>query len=751
MTKRTVSERELNNDDAIDARLGHTFGKQSKMKERRRKKKKGKKERNMQETEAEVVAMMRDEKKKKAEVEKERVKTEEKKEKKKSKKKKKAEVEKNKEKEKKRVRKSDAMQIDDESEYDARDDGNDDDCVLVEEEEEGERQSIGRGNTALDTAAAVTSTTTTATASTTAANGSSSSSEDHIPEDAWYEGQIHPLEQEDRDMIESLHTQHEYASVIQHLRHTKNAYNFNRTIAEFGQKKKLLVSLFAFYHLIDRCAAAAAAAAANGQPARKKTKKERKSELRLSVLTFTNTINACVRCGEMERALYLMDRMKEFNLSPNEVTFTVIIKGLCQDGRIDDALRMVTENMKQLRVKPNLRTFNTLLRGCMRAGDASVARKVFRELMSHHRVQPDLSAVEYYVKTLCTCLLIAEARKTIEEAMSKSLTDAAALCSLGQACVLVGDMDGAQWALTETNKALFSTQTTEKRYLEFGVDQKERRSLELFAKLRREDILRDYNMVKAYMERVERGEVPRRGNADTDGILHSDRVLFFPPRSKSLNDDAVPRFDRNLIFGSRDDDSKSGQTGTKRRPIRLEVCSGNGDWIVERAKSEPTADWVGLEIRYERVFNIWSRMIFNNLDNLAILGGEAFSILTNHIPPHTFDEVFVNYPDPPVWEGSKQRLLNEDFLHAVHRVLRNRCSLTIVTDDFSYCEMVAREFGRLRHMYRSAFGDSKPFVDRLPPNYTYSYFDRMWSIGNRNKRYWLMYKKVAPKGRANVE
>jgi tRNA (guanine-N7-)-methyltransferase len=56
-----------------------------------------------------------------------------------------------------------------------------------------------------------------------------------------------------------------------------------------------------------------------------------------------------------------------------------------------------------------------------------------------------------------------------------------------------------------------------------------------------------------------------------------------------------------------------------KNPIKLEVCSGHGDWIVDKAKKSPKSNWVAVEIRYERVFQIWYRMIFNNVQNLLIL------------------------------------------------------------------------------------------------------------------------------------
>ncbi len=65
-------------------------------------------------------------------------------------------------------------------------------------------------------------------------------------------------------------------------------------------------------------------------------------------------------------------------------------------------------------------------------------------------------------------------------------------------------------------------------------------------------------------------------------------------------------------------------------PVKLEVCSGSGDWIVEKAVEHPDTNWVcllscvtywkvALEIRTERVFHIWSRAILRGVHNVFIL------------------------------------------------------------------------------------------------------------------------------------
>ena len=84
------------------------------------------------------------------------------------------------------------------------------------------------------------------------------------------------------------------------------------------------------------------------------------------------------------------------------------------------------------------------------------------------------------------------------------------------------------------------------------------------------------------------------------------------------------------------------------------------------------------------------------------------------------EEAYVNYPDPPVWEHSKQRLLNAQFLTQVrlsisclnssiyrqfikcfckiNRALKPKTALVVVTDDEGYGKSVIKEFEGLTNM-----------------------------------------------------
>lgn len=151
---------------------------------------------------------------------------------------------------------------------------------------------------------------------------------------------------------------------------------------------------------------------------------------------------------------------------------------------------------------------------------------------------------------------------------------------------------------------------------------------------------------------------------------------------------------------------------------------------------------MALEIRRDRVYQIWAKARFQRIDNVLVLGGEAHAIFRDFIAAGSLTEVFINYPDPPVWPGSSWRLVTRDFLISAHRALRRGggSSLTLVTDDPGYAASMVKDLAKLPHLFASAFGPDTPYQESIPEEYgVSSYFDRMWRNGGRAGRYYLRY------------
>jgi len=482
---------------------------------------------------------------------------------------------------------------------------------------------------------------------------------------------------------------------IEKAKKENNIISLNRLISEFGKKKKLGCALETFFQMNS-------------------------IGLKGTAYTFTNLINACVRCGEIEIAKEFLKRMVTLKVAPNAVTYTALLKGLCQEGLLKEAVCLL-EQMKNENIQPNLRTFNTILRGCLRCGKYKIAMRIFQE-MQMARIEPDIYSYEYLIRSLCQALKLDKALFFQSEMEKRGIRHAPIYASIATACAILGRKADSEEAI-KLAETLLETGENDIDCEEASNDKRRfRASLPLFLRLRKEEVERECARVKDYWKRFSMEEKPL--SVDFRLFPKSERVLF-------LAKSATGRRDMKECFPR------------KNRPLRLEVCSGHGDWIIGKAIHDQRSNWVALEMRYERVFQIWSKLFFNGLQNLLILAGEAHAIFRESIADDTIDEIFINFPDPPVWQGSKQRLIDQVFLHELYRVLRDDASVTILTDDETFSQQIAKEFALLSNRFESMVGDDvENYSEHVPEDYGISsYFDRFWKNGNKIRRFFFRFIK----------
>ena len=144
------------------------------------------------------------------------------------------------------------------------------------------------------------------------------------------------------------------------------------------------------------------------------------------------------------------------------------------------------------------------------------------------------------------------------------------------------------------------------------------------------------------------------------------------------------------------------------RPVKLEICAGNGDWAVAQALADPGSDWVALELRHDRVYSIFSRAVCEGAPNLCAMGGDAASVLRKRVRPESVSHVFVNFPEPPHHSGDANavnefHLLTPDFFRRTHAALVTGGGLTLFSDNHRYMRDLARTLAELT--YDPAAGD----------------------------------------------
>ncbi|MCH9624350.1 MAG: tRNA (guanine-N(7)-)-methyltransferase [Chlamydiia bacterium] len=168
------------------------------------------------------------------------------------------------------------------------------------------------------------------------------------------------------------------------------------------------------------------------------------------------------------------------------------------------------------------------------------------------------------------------------------------------------------------------------------------------------------------------------------------------------------------------------------KTIHVEICSGNGEWIADRAQKNPQILYIAVEKKFMRVRKIWSKMKNNDLKNLLIVSGMGEDFFDHYLDKHCVDEVFINFPDPwPKKRHAKHRIIKKSFLMPIHSILKKEGRITITTDSPEYSEEIIEVF-KTSSDFENIYPEAGYVI--LDETYGGSYFRRLWSeMGRVNK------------------
>lgn len=120
-------------------------------------------------------------------------------------------------------------------------------------------------------------------------------------------------------------------------------------------------------------------------------------------------------------------------------------------------------------------------------------------------------------------------------------------------------------------------------------------------------------------------------------------------------------------------------------PIEFEVGSGKGLFLRNAALAHPDRRFIGIEIAYKYARYSAYRLAKASLPNAVMIHGDAERFTREIIPERAVDAVHVYFPDP-WWKARhrKRRVMNDDFIRQIHRILVNNGRLHFWTDVEEY-------------------------------------------------------------------
>ena len=127
------------------------------------------------------------------------------------------------------------------------------------------------------------------------------------------------------------------------------------------------------------------------------------------------------------------------------------------------------------------------------------------------------------------------------------------------------------------------------------------------------------------------------------------------------------------------------------KKIILEVGFGNGENTSFLALKNPNALIVASEVYLSGIGSLLNDIAKNSLKNIKIFDEDVRELLFK-LQNKIFDEIYIICPDPwPKARHHKRRLIKQDFLKTLAKVLKRDGTVYISTDWENYAESIEEE------------------------------------------------------------
>lgn len=144
----------------------------------------------------------------------------------------------------------------------------------------------------------------------------------------------------------------------------------------------------------------------------------KKSGCQLNTILYTLLIKGFARSGDCKQAMNVYSHMQtEKSISPDLITFSILIKANCDSDRIEEALVLLGD-MVSGGLKPDEVVFNNLISGCAKQGNAKLGKQLFADMIAS-RVRPSNATFSILIRMFHQSKNLEEAVEMIKKEPQK--------------------------------------------------------------------------------------------------------------------------------------------------------------------------------------------------------------------------------------------------------------------------------------------------------------------------------------------
>ena len=177
-------------------------------------------------------------------------------------------------------------------------------------------------------------------------------------------------------------------------------------------------------------------------------------------------------------------------------------------------------------------------------------------------------------------------------------------------------------------------------------------------------------------------------------------------------------------------------------PIVLELACGKGEYTLGLAEMYPTRNFIGIDLKGNRLWVGARKAIQRNLGNAAFLRIQIDGI-TGFFAPEEVEEIWITFPDPQLrLSKSKKRLTHPKFLRLYAQVLKPGGKIHLKTDSpdlYAFTKKVIGLYGcNLHHDLNDVYAEPG-----IPPELHIKTYYESLDIAKSNRVHYLCFSLPA--------
>ncbi|UCF63834.1 MAG: tRNA (guanosine(46)-N7)-methyltransferase TrmB [bacterium] len=158
----------------------------------------------------------------------------------------------------------------------------------------------------------------------------------------------------------------------------------------------------------------------------------------------------------------------------------------------------------------------------------------------------------------------------------------------------------------------------------------------------------------------------------------------------------------------------------KGHALAVEVGCGNGEFLVEWAKTKKEWNFVGVELSIASAERFLTRVFQHELHNVIFVRDDARFILRELFPDESVKQVMLNFPDPwPKEKHKSRRIIDPRFVQTLSAVLEYDGLFDLFTDQQWYAQDA-------EHLFKASGAFAVSNIQQDPERITSTKYERKW-------------------------